>query len=103
RPIGDIDIATSAKPEQVQRLFRKVIPVGVEHGTVIVRNEGESYEVTTFRADGTYSDMRHPDQVTFLNTIEDDLKRRDFTMNALAMDQRGSVIDPFGGKRDLRA
>lgn len=101
RAIGDIDIATSAKPEQVQQLFRKVIPVGVEHGTVIVRYQGESYEVTTFRLDGTYSDNRHPDHVAFIKTIAEDLKRRDFTMNALAMDQNGYILDPFGGKQDL--
>ncbi|MEN1969371.1 CCA tRNA nucleotidyltransferase [Lentibacillus sp. N15] len=102
RPIGDIDIATSAKPWQVQDIFEKVLPVGMEHGTVIVRHQHESYEVTTFRLDGTYSDFRHPDQVEFIQTIEQDLQRRDFTINAMAMDIDGNMIDPFGGNMDLK-
>nr|WP_217585455.1 CCA tRNA nucleotidyltransferase [Lentibacillus saliphilus] len=102
RAIGDIDIATSASPEDVQRIFSKVIPVGIEHGTVIVRHEGESYEVTTFRVDGQYSDQRHPDSVTFVKSIVEDLKRRDFTMNALAMDHHGLIIDPFNGQSDIK-
>lgn len=101
RTIGDIDIATSARPEDVQRIFSKVIPVGIEHGTVIVRFENESFEVTTFRLDGKYSDKRHPDYVEFVEDIEYDLKRRDFTINALAMDRHGEIIDPYGGKNDL--
>src|SRR5690625_2411452 len=103
RKIKDIDIATSATPRAVQQLFEKVIPVGIEHGTVIVRHNGESYEVTTFREDGTYSDQRHPDEVHFVKTIENDLKRRDFTINALAMNQDGTIIDLFGGKKDVKA
>ncbi len=102
RAIGDVDIATSAKPVEVQQIFEKVIPVGIEHGTVIVRHQHESYEVTTFRLEGTYSDNRHPDQVEFIQTIEQDLQRRDFTMNALAMDIDGNIIDPFNGKQDLK-
>src|SRR5699024_9122177 len=84
RDIGDIDIATSASPKQVMELFDKVIPVGIEHGTVIVRYQHISYEVTTFRIDGAYSDQRHPDYVHFTNDITRDLNRRDFTINALA-------------------
>lgn len=103
RNVGDIDIATAASPEIVQELFPKVIPVGIEHGTVIVRHKGESYEITTFRKDGDYSDQRHPDDVTFINNIDDDLKRRDFTINALAMDKQGKIIDLFSGKKDLDA
>src|SRR5690625_2251171 len=103
RNVGDIDIATAASPEIIQELFPKVIPVGIEHGTVIVRHKGESYEITTFRKDGDYSDQRHPDDVTFINNIDDDLKRRDFTINALAMDKQGKIIDLFSGKKDLDA
>src|SRR5699024_3241887 len=101
RPIGDIDIATSAKPGTVQKLFQTVIPVGIEHGTVIVRHNRKSYEVTTFRLDGAYSDRRRPDTVHFTQTIEQDLMRRDFTINALAMNIKGEITDPFAGKRDL--
>lgn len=101
RPIKDIDIATSATPEDVQKVFTKVIPVGIEHGTVIVRYKQESYEVTTFRMDGDYSDSRHPDSVEFIKRIDRDLERRDFTINALAMDKTGTIIDLFEGERDL--
>ncbi|MDY0405719.1 CCA tRNA nucleotidyltransferase [Virgibacillus sp. 179-BFC.A HS] len=102
RQQGDIDIATSATPQEIQNLFKKVIPVGIEHGTVIVRYQGESFEVTTFRMDGNYSDKRHPDDVQFIKNIEGDLARRDFTINALAMNKFGDIIDPFGGKEDLQ-
>ncbi|WP_171038086.1 CCA tRNA nucleotidyltransferase [Aquibacillus sediminis] len=101
RTTGDIDIATSASPQQVQQLFDKVIPVGIEHGTVVVRFEGESFEVTTFRVEGAYSDYRHPDHVHFVDQIEEDLARRDFTINAIAMDKAGDLVDPFSGQRDL--
>lgn len=101
RQVGDIDIATSASPQIVQEIFAKVIPVGIEHGTVIVRHNHGSYEVTTFRVDGTYSDQRHPDSVEFIDQIDEDLKRRDFTINALAMDKDGKIIDLFGGREDL--
>lgn|SRR5690625_2737176 len=102
RPIKDIDIATSAKPEKIQQIFKQVIPVGIEHGTVIVRYNHRSYEVTTFRVDGQYSDNRHPDEVQFINSIDEDLKRRDFTMNALAMDKDGEIIDLFSGRKDIK-
>lgn len=101
REIGDIDITTSASPEQIQALFPKVIPVGIEHGTVIVRHNHMSYEVTTFRLDGKYSDQRHPDHVEFISDIKEDLRRRDFTINAMAMDKQGTIIDLFSGKNDL--
>lgn len=101
REIGDIDIATSAPPSVIQQIFNKVIPVGLEHGTVIVRHRHQSYEVTTFRVDGSYSDQRHPDTVKFIQTIDQDLKRRDFTINALAMDKQGNVIDLFDGRSDI--
>ncbi|GAA0444408.1 CCA tRNA nucleotidyltransferase [Lentibacillus halophilus] len=100
--IGDIDIATSASPENVRQIFDKVIPVGLEHGTVIVRYAHQSYEVTTFRTDGDYSDQRHPDTVRFMQTIDADLKRRDFTINALAMDIDGHIVDLFNGREDIR-
>lgn len=101
RSIGDIDIATSASPVLIQQIFPKVIPVGIEHGTVIVRHKHESYEVTTFRIDGAYSDKRHPDSVEFIDKIDKDLQRRDFTINALAMDKNGHITDLFDGKSDL--
>lgn len=102
RALHDIDIATSAKPEQVMKIFEKVIPVGIEHGTVIVRYSGESYEVTTFRTESGYTDKRHPDSVEFISEIDEDLKRRDFTINALAMDRGGKLLDLFGGREDLK-
>ncbi|MFD2192966.1 CCA tRNA nucleotidyltransferase [Oceanobacillus bengalensis] len=101
RTIGDVDITTSARPEMIQKYFPKVIPVGIEHGTVIVRNEDISYEVTTFRIDGDYSDKRHPDSVMFIDKIDKDLERRDFTINALAMTKDGEIIDLFDGRGDL--
>lgn len=103
RPIGDIDIATSASPAFIQQIFSKVIPVGIEHGTVIVRHHHQSYEVTTFRIDGDYTDQRHPDSVEFIDQIDKDLERRDFTINALAMDKDGVITDLFDGQGDLQA
>src|SRR5690625_1343478 len=97
----DIDIATSAFPNTIVTLFDKVIPLGVEHGTVIVRHKKTSFEVTTFRLEGTYSDQRHPDKVEFIDHINLDLQRRDFTINALAMDKEGKIIDLFNGQEDL--
>jgi tRNA nucleotidyltransferase (CCA-adding enzyme) len=102
RPIQDVDIATSAKPEDVQKLFPKTVPVGIEHGTVLVLYEENSYEVTTYRIEGTYSDFRHPDQVKFVTDLQLDLARRDFTINSMAMTKHGEIIDPFGGQQDLQ-
>lgn len=102
KKVNDIDITTSATPQQIQKMFNHVIPVGIEHGTVLVRYGGDSYEVTTFREDGLYSDQRHPDDVTFIRQIDADLKRRDFTINALAMDKHGTLIDLFDGQADLQ-
>lgn len=102
QPTKDIDIATSALPEKIQQTFNNVIPVGIEHGTVIVRYKQESYEVTTFRLDGDYSDNRHPDEVEFVRKLDEDLKRRDFTINAIAMDRHGKIIDLFQGTEDLQ-
>lgn len=101
QPINDIDIATSATPKEIQTIFEQVIPVGIEHGTVIVRYLNQSYEVTTFRSEKGYSDFRHPDQVEFVQSIYLDLSRRDFTMNAIALTSEGLFIDPFSGQEDL--
>lgn len=101
RPLGDIDIATNAIPEQVMSIFEKTVPIGIEHGTVLVRYQKKSYEVTTFRVDGEYEDFRHPDRVEFVRDIKEDLARRDFTINAIAMDKEGNLVDPFGGRKDL--
>lgn len=102
KTVGDIDIATSASPNQIMEIFPNVIPVGLEHGTVIVRYKKQSYEVTTFRLDGKYTDQRHPDSVKFIRNIDEDLKRRDFTINALAMNKNGEIIDLFSGQTDLQ-
>ena len=101
---GDWDIATSARPEQVQKLFRRVIPTGIQHGTVTVLMKQSGYEVTTLRGETEYSDGRRPDSVYFVDDIKDDLARRDFTINAIAYDPlEDKLIDPFDGIRDLRA
>lgn len=102
RAVGDIDIASSLPPSRIQEIFEKVIPVGIEHGTVIVRHRSVSYEVTTFRTESGYEDYRHPDEVTFVSDIRTDLARRDFTMNAMAMDRHGKIIDPFNGKEAIQ-
>lgn len=99
---GDWDVTTNARPEQVIGLFEHVIATGVKHGTVTVILEEEQIEVTTFRAETGYSDGRHPDQVRFDATLEEDLSRRDFTINAMALGRDGAIIDPFGGQEDLK-
>jgi tRNA nucleotidyltransferase (CCA-adding enzyme) len=99
---GEFDLATPATPDQVQRLFEKVIPTGIEHGTVTVLEGGARVEVTTFRGEAEYLDGRRPSRVTFHGDVEADLARRDFTMNALAWDPlAGELRDPFGGQVDL--
>ena len=99
----DFDVATNATPQDVMKLFRTVIPTGFEHGTVTVHFEGLEIEVTTFRTESGYSDGRHPDKVNYAATIEEDLARRDFTINAIAANLKdGKVVDPFGGRRDIR-
>jgi tRNA nucleotidyltransferase (CCA-adding enzyme) len=103
REANDFDVATPATPAQVTALFRKVVPTGVEHGTVTVVQGGHAVEVTTFRGEGAYVDGRRPESVTFHTDLEADLARRDFTMNALAYDPLGPEFrDPFGGRDDLR-
>ncbi|WP_437637131.1 CCA tRNA nucleotidyltransferase [Sorangium sp. So ce854] len=104
QPAKDWDVATDARPDEVVASFRKVIPTGIQHGTVTVLVRGVPYEVTTLRGDGTYTDGRRPDRVEFVDDITADLARRDFTMNAIALDPvDGHLIDPFGGRRDLEA
>ncbi|MBC1473397.1 CCA tRNA nucleotidyltransferase [Listeria grandensis] len=101
RPVADIDIATSAFPEEVKQVFTRTFDTGIEHGTVSVLEAGEIYEITTFRTEGTYADFRRPDEVVFIRSLEKDLERRDFTMNAIAMGLDGRFIDPFGGQKDM--
>jgi len=99
---ADWDVTTDAKPEEVQAIFPRVIPTGIQHGTVTVLVHGEPFEVTTFRGEGAYSDGRRPDTVEFVSDIVADLARRDFTVNAIALDpDDGRVIDPYEGQKDL--
>jgi tRNA nucleotidyltransferase (CCA-adding enzyme) len=102
RPIHDVDICTSAHPQQVQALFDHVIPTGVKHGTVTVLWDGLPVEVTTFRTEGKYTDHRRPDRVHFVSSLREDLMRRDFTVNALAMNAAGKVYDYAGGRHHLQ-
>jgi tRNA nucleotidyltransferase (CCA-adding enzyme) len=101
REPNDWDITTNAKPEDVIRIFDKTIPTGLKHGTVTVVYNNESYEVTTYRIDGDYSDSRRPDSVEFTDDICMDLARRDFTINAMAYNHKSGLIDPFDGLEDL--
>ena len=104
RTPGDWDVTTNALPEQTLALFKdRAIPTGLQHGTVTVRTPERAVEITTFRRDGDYRDHRRPEQVTFTTSLEEDLSRRDFTVNAMAMDLRGTFQDPFGGTVDLEA
>ena len=97
----DWDITTSAKPEQVKELFRRTIDTGIEHGTVTVMLEKEGFEVTTYRIDGEYEDSRHPKEVVFTANLVEDLKRRDFTINAMAYNEQTGLVDIFGGMQDI--
>lgn len=101
RPIHDVDIATSSYPEETKAIFNRTVDVGIEHGTVLVLENGGEYEITTFRTEDVYVDYRRPSQVSFVRSLEEDLKRRDFTVNALALDENGQVIDKFRGLIDL--
>ena len=103
REVHDFDITSSAKPEEVMEVFSdfKVIPTGLKHGTVTVLVEDEPLEITTFRSESGYSDGRHPDSVSFAKSVEDDLGRRDFTMNAMACRINGELFDLFGGQKDI--
>jgi tRNA nucleotidyltransferase (CCA-adding enzyme) len=97
REINDVDIATSATPAEVKEIFPKTVDIGIEHGTVLVLVNNGAYEITTFRTESEYQDYRRPKEVTFIRNLKDDLQRRDFTMNAIAMDKKRKLIDPFNG------
>lgn len=101
REPNDWDITTSALPEQVKELFSRTIDTGIKHGTVSILIGKETYEVTTYRVDGKYSDARRPDTVSFTRSLEEDLKRRDFTINAMAYNDRNGLVDMFDGAADL--
>lgn len=101
RPIHDIDIATSATPLEIKSIFRRTIDLGIEHGTVLVLEGDFGVEVTTFRTESDYQDYRRPSEVNFVRNLDEDLKRRDFTINALAMDKDGEILDLFNGVKDL--
>ena len=98
----DWDITTSAKPQEVKALFRRTVDTGIQHGTVTVMLEREGFEVTTYRIDGEYEDSRHPKEVTFTASLREDLRRRDFTINAMAYNDRSGLVDEFGGIKDLQ-
>ena len=100
----DIDICTSATPEEVKECFsdEKIIETGIKHGTVTLLLNDESFEITTFRTEESYNDGRHPSNVRFVKSLEEDLSRRDFTVNALAMDVSGTIYDYVGGCKDIR-
>ncbi len=103
KPIHDVDIATSAYPEEIKQIFHRTVDTGIEHGTVMILDHGKGYETTTFRTESGYQDFRRPDEVTFVRSLQEDLQRRDFTINALAMKEDGTVIDLFNGLKDLKA
>ena len=95
----DWDITTSARPEEVRQVFARTIDTGLQHGTVTVMLDHTGYEVTTYRIDGEYEDGRHPKEVSFTRDLKEDLKRRDFTINAMALSLDGELVDLFGGDR----
>ncbi len=102
RPLSDFDITTNATPDETKAVFEgyKTIDTGIKHGTVTLVLDGTPYEITTYRVDGDYKDNRHPDSVTFTDRLEEDLARRDFTVNAMAYDPTLGLSDPFGGRED---
>ncbi|MDE6530343.1 MAG: CCA tRNA nucleotidyltransferase [Lachnospiraceae bacterium] len=100
---NDWDITTSATPVQVKAIFKRTIDTGIQHGTVTVMKRRQGYEVTTYRIDGTYEDARHPKEVIFTPDLREDLKRRDFTINAMAYHPESGLVDPFDGRKDLEA
>lgn len=104
RPVHDYDICTSATPSEMLEIFKdkKIIETGLQHGTVTVVVNGEPYEITTYRIDGVYSDNRRPDTVTFTDKLVEDLRRRDFTINAMAYNDEEGLIDPFNGMEDIK-
>lgn len=102
RKPGDWDITTSAMPQETKALFDRTFDTGIEHGTVTVLLEGEGFEVTTYRIDGKYEDSRHPKDITFTRNLKEDLRRRDFTINAMAYNETEGLVDIFGGAEDLK-
>ena len=102
RSPADWDITTSAKPLEVKEIFKRTVDTGLQHGTVTVLIEKEGFEVTTYRIDGEYEDSRHPKEVIFTGNLEEDLKRRDFTINAMAYNDAAGLVDVFGGRQDLQ-
>jgi len=103
KPCSDWDVTTNATPEQVMSMFKFVIPTGIAHGTVTVHFHDTEIEVTTFRTESDYSDGRHPDKIAYAATIQEDLSRRDFTMNSIAVNLKdGKIVDPFGGRKDIK-
>ncbi|WP_223554620.1 CCA tRNA nucleotidyltransferase [Lysinibacillus sphaericus] len=103
RPAHDVDVATNAMPEEVKSVFNHTVDVGIQHGTVLVIVPAGPVEVTTYRTDGDYIDHRRPEEVQFVRSLKEDLQRRDFTMNAIAMRRDGSFIDYYGGRQDIEA
>ncbi len=103
RTPGDWDITTSARPEEIKAIFGKTVDTGLKHGTVTVIKNHKGYEITTYRIDGEYHDGRHPDSVEFTSSLREDLKRRDFTVNAMAYSHETGLVDAFGGLADLQA
>ncbi|WP_165210860.1 CCA tRNA nucleotidyltransferase [Streptococcus tangpeifui] len=101
RPIHDVDIATSSYPQETKRIFERTVDIGIEHGTVLVLENGGEYEVTTFRTEDVYVDYRRPKSVSFVRSLEEDLKRRDFTVNAFALAEDAQIVDLFDGFSDL--
>lgn len=101
RSIHDVDIATSAYPEETKKVFTRTIDIGIEHGTVLVLHGNQEYEITTFRTEDVYVDYRRPSHVSFVRSLEEDLKRRDFTVNAFALSDEAQIIDLFAGLKDL--
>ena len=99
---NDWDVTTNALPQEVKRLFRRTVDIGIEHGTVKVMHKNDGVEITTYRIDGEYEDSRHPKEVTFTPDLKEDLRRRDFTINAMAYSNSTGLIDLFGGKEDLK-
>ena len=99
----DIDITTNATPDEILECFKnyRTFELGKKFGTISVMNDNEIFEITTYRIDGKYNDSRHPDKVEFSRNLNDDLARRDFTVNAMAMDKSGNIVDIFGGREDL--
>ena len=101
RPIHDVDIASSSYPEETKQIFERTVDIGIEHGTILVLENGGEYEVTTFRTEDVYVDYRRPSSVSFVRSLEEDLKRRDFTVNAFALNENAEIIDKFDGLTDL--